>query len=295
MDTRNDSSIHAAGPGAAIAHRAPRGQMLTAVLLAGAVAMTTALVGASPASAAEQDGWLRVGHLSPDTKSVDVQLTALAGGDVVYELDDVAYGQVSDYTELDAGTYVVSMVPAGSKDGTEPVISASVDVEAGQPSTVAAYGTYDDLQTAVFADDLSSPDSGEARIRLVQAATVADTVDVSTSEGTEIVNDAKYGTATDYASVDAGSWTLELEGDGVDGSTDVDLENGSVNTLFVLDNSDGGLSVVPVVDSASSGDMPKKGVQTGGGGTAGTHESDAADAAPNGPFAQFVSWLDSIL
>jgi len=83
-----------------------------ALTAATGVALAGALVGTSPAHAADGDGWVRVGHLSPDTKAVDVTLTSLKGGQVVMDLDDVTYGQVSPYQALAAGTYVVSMTAA---------------------------------------------------------------------------------------------------------------------------------------------------------------------------------------
>lgn len=233
----------------------------------GAFGAAPAVLSASAAAPAMtgQEGWIRVAHLSPDTKSVDVQLTALAGGEVVYELEDVAYGAVSDYASLPAGTYVVSMVPAGSASTAKPVISASVEVEMGKTSTVAAYGENSDLQTRVFTDDLTSPDAGSSRIRLIQASTVTDSVDVETSTGLLIAEGARTGSATNYASVPAGPWDLELTSDDADGAASVDLGDGSVNTLFVLDNASGGLTVMPVLDSASVGAAPVGGVQTGGG------------------------------
>jgi hypothetical protein len=239
------------------------------------------LVGATAAHADEPgQGWVRVAHLSPDTKSVDVKLTALAGGDLVSELDDVAYGAVSDYIDVPQGTYVVSMVPAGSPDSTAPVIQQSVNIVNGQPVTVAAYGTNADLATTVFPDDLTPPADGEARVRVIQASTTAETVDIATSTGTAITSGAEQGTATGYASVAAGPWTLDVTGSPERGAatttqSDIDLASGSVATLFVLDDSTGGVTVKPVIDSASVGDLPTGGIQTGGGATATEHTSAA--------------------
>jgi hypothetical protein len=246
---------------------------LTAATVA---AVAAALVGGAPAHAADGDGWVRVGHLSPDTKAVDVTLTALSGGQVVMDLDDVTYGQVSPYQALPSGTYIVSMTAADATTNMAPVISANVNVESGQPVTVVAYGQSDQLRTQVFKDDLTAPAAGQAKIRLVQAATVTKTVDVATSTGTTIADGATFGSATGYASVAAGPWDLELTGDSVDGSAKVDLAAGSISTLFVLDNSTGGLTVVPVVDSAATAQTPVGGVQTGGGYLA-EHPSDEAD------------------
>jgi len=252
-----------------------------------AAALAAAPLVAAPASAAPtaEEGWVRVGHFSPDTKAVDVTLTAVAGGQVVMDLDDVVFGQVSPYAELPAGTYTVAMTPSGT-EGAKPVLSASVTVEQDQPSTVAAYGRSSDLQTRVFQDDLRSPDAGQAKLRLVQVANVADEVDVTTSTGTPIAKDAAFGSATQYAQVAAGPWTIDIEGDDVSGSADVDLAAGTVSTVFVVDNSTGGITAVPVTDSAATAATPVGGVQTGGGALAADD-----DERPSGAWDRVLAFL----
>jgi hypothetical protein len=247
----------------------PSTRRRTVVVGALAASLVAATVGLAPqsASAAPSQGWLRVGHLSPDTKSVDVELSRLSGGKTVFELDDVAYGQVSPYEKLPTGTYVLSMRASDAPDST-PVISTDVTVQGGDASTVVAFGKSSALETAAFTDDLQQPGDGKAKLRLVQAATTAKTVDVSTSEGTAIASDAAFGTATKYATVDAGKWDLDISGGGQTGSADVDLAGNTVSTLFVLDDSEGDLTVVPVTDAAATAETPAGGVQTGGGGTA---------------------------
>ncbi|KAA9085321.1 DUF4397 domain-containing protein [Microbacterium radiodurans] len=261
---RNTSHID---PTARTSRRGIRGLALAAAAVI-PFAIGVAVAPAASAAPAEPGGWARVAHLSPDTKSVDVQMTALAGGAVVYELDDVAYGAVSDYIPLAEGTYVVSMVPSDAADDAEPVVQQSVDVAAGGPVTVAAYGVNADLQTVVFQDDLSAPAAGEARVRVIQASTVEPTVSVDTAQGRPIARDVPTGSATDYAAVAAGSWNLELTGADEVSSAAVDLPAGSVSTLFVLDTAAGSLTASAVTDSATLADMPVGGIETGGGGTA---------------------------
>lgn len=259
-------------------------RIASATALGGLMAGALSLGGAAAANAAAPtDGWARITHLSPDTKSVDVRLTALAGGDVLYELDDVAYGQISDYLALDPGTYVVSMVPSGAAADSDPVISESVTIAEGEPVTVAAYGTNDDLKTAVYQDDLENPADGDSRIRVIQASTVAESVDIATSTGIAIAEGAEQGAATGYATVPAGPWTLELSGDAT-GTADVQLGGGTVNTLLVLDTPDGGTTVKAVVDAAAPGTTPEDGVDTGGGWAA-THGDDTNIAGLAGGIA----------
>ncbi|ROP64542.1 uncharacterized protein DUF4397 [Curtobacterium sp. PhB130] len=251
----------------ATARTSRRRVAVVGALAATLVAATVGLAAPQAASAATADeGWLRVGHLSPDTKGVDVELSSLSGGKKVFELDDVTYGQVSPYQELAAGTYVLSMRASDAPDST-PVISTDVTVQGGDASTVVAYGKNKSLKTAAFSDDLAQPGDGKAKLRLVQAATTAKKVDV-TADGTDVATNAAFGTATEYATVDAGKWDLDIAGSGQTGTADVDLKGNTVSTLFVLDNSAGDLTIVPVTDAAATAATPKGGVQTGGGGTA---------------------------
>lgn len=266
---------------------APKRLLLAFALAAAAlIAIGGALFGGAPSAqaASTATGWVRVGHLSPDTKSVDVRLTSFAGGQVVYELDDVTYGQVSPYKQLPVGTYAVAMTAAGASASAKPVVSASITVASGKPITVVAYGKNDALKTTVFQDDLTKPAAGESRIRLVEAATVSKSVTVKTSTGTTIAADAPFGSASGYASVKAGTWTLDLTGKSkkVTATKTLALKSGSINTLFVLDNSKGGITIVPTVDSAATTTTPVGGVQTGGG-----YEATHPELTITGGFQKF--------
>jgi hypothetical protein len=222
---------------------------------------------AAPAATANS-GWIRLAHLSPDTKAVDIQLTALAGGAIVKSLKDVTYGQVSEYMALPQGTYVVAMVPAGG-DMSHPMIQTSISVKQGQPMTVAALGKNANLKTVIFADDLTTPTDGQTRIRVIQASTTVPSVNISTTRGTIIASDAKKGTATGYASVPAGAWSLDLTSNKMTSTAQVNLKAGSVSSLFVLDNASGGVTIKSIIDASSvGGTLPPGGIQTGGGATA---------------------------
>lgn len=239
-----------------------------------------AVTAVAPAATAD-GGWLRLGHFSPDTKAVDVRVSALRGGSVLFELNDVAYGDVSTYQSLAPGSYTISMVAAGSTDWTNVALSDTVTVDAASATTVAAYGPSADLKVRAFSDDLAGPTAGNARIRLVQASTLTPTVDVSTTTGLSIARGARAGSATAYAEVPAGNWTLSLTGQGTDAritdSANVDVAAGSVTTLFVLDTADGGLTILPILDSAASPVVPDGGVQTGGGWLASEHSVPATE------------------
>lgn len=238
---------------------------VVASLASGPAMAATAPAAPAPAASEDGTGWLRLGHLSPDTKSVDVSVSALSGGASRFELKGVGYGDVSSYESLPAGSYTVSMVPAGASSSAVPVISETVRIAPKEATTVAAFGASDDLQVRAFADDLTEPGADKARIRLIQASTTTPQVDVTTTTGLSIVEDAKAGSATQYAEIRAGDWSLELDGQGAHDTADISVKAGSVTTLFVLDTADGGLTIRPVLDSSSVGEVPEGGVDTGGG------------------------------
>lgn len=233
-----------------------------------AVAVLLPLVVGTPAAAATEgggagQGWARVAHLSPDTTTVDVALTAASGGRTVFEVDDVAYGDVSDYWRLPVGSFLIEMTPSNGANDAAPAISELITVTEGRPITLAVLGTNANLTTKVIDDDLTAPADGQARVRVLQASTVADSVDISTTTGVVIASGAAKGEVTGYATVPSGPWDLRLDGGSMTSEADVDLPSGSVTTLLVLDNASGGLTLKAVSDSSSVEETPVGGTNTG--------------------------------
>lgn len=249
--------------------RVSRGLML---VIAGALLVTVGL--AAPASADEASGsggWIRLAHLSPDTPSVNVALTSFSDSLSMIELKDVSYGDVSTYTKVPAGRYVASMTPAGGSKDSTPAITQAVTVENGKAYTVAAVGRNADLTGKVLVDDLQPPKEGQAKIRLLQATTAVESVTVTAMGGPVLARDAAFGTATGYAEVKSGAWSLELVPTGSTAApviAEAAVTSGSVNTVIVLDNPAGGVTAKVIKDASGVKTAPKKGIETGGGATA---------------------------
>ncbi len=233
---------------------------------------------AVPASAEEPSdttsgtgGWVRLAHLSPDTPSVNVALTSFANSKSMLSLADVGYGDVSHYKRVPAGSYVASMTPAGGNRSSSPAISQAVTVKDGHAYTVAAVGTNAHLTGKVLKDDLAPPKTGSAKVRLLQASTSAPVVTVTAIGGPVLARDAAFGTATGYAQVKGGSWSVKIvptKGKDKPTMTKVALSPGSVNTLIVLDGAKGGVTAIKIEDASGMTTMPKRGMETGQGGTA---------------------------
>jgi hypothetical protein len=250
----------------------------TVPILAACIALVS--VGAAPAAASPETtatSLIRGGHFSPDTPSVDVYLTAFAGGTTKLALSDVGYGDVSAYQTIPAGLYTVGMRPAGADPSTPVAISWTLDAKPGEAFTACAIGMNNALQGRVLTDDLSSPAPNEARVRIIQAASVAPKADVAANNGTVVGNAVPFGSTTDYVDVPAGSWPLTAKSAGnagVTASANATLAAGSNSTVVLLDTPQKGISLRILNDGvpespAPAGPTPKGPVEAGGGSMAG--------------------------
>lgn len=204
---------------------------LTAVLVASVM-----LSGAMVAAAQEQpeepgQAELRVVHASPDAPAVDVYL------DGELTLENVSYTQSSDYLTVDPGTYTVAVTPAGEPDN----VVFEADLEVGEGATTVVVGGEvaeggEPLTPLVLTDD-AQPADNETAVRLAHLSPDAPAVDVTVNEtGAVLFDDVEYGTATEYVTVPAGDYTLEVRAatDSNDGDIvqeiDVTVEGGDAYT-----------------------------------------------------------------
>ena len=247
--------------------RAPRLRRLSGASAALAAVATITLF-ATPARAAG-DGYVRLAHLSPDTPAVDVYLKATSGSVDPQTFRGVAYGDMSQYLRLPAGTYQVAMRKAGAPAAEKPVITLDVGVAAGGAYTVAGVGRFADLGLRVLTDDLRLPDPGRSKVRVIQASVNAPVLNVAGQNGTKIADRVEFATTTDYREVKPGKWSVAVEPTG-GGRTSVlpcTLGAGSVYSLVVLDDAAGGLKPQLHIDAERQGTVPLGGVATGAGGT----------------------------
>jgi hypothetical protein len=232
-------------------------------------ALAATVLLASPARAADGDGYVRLAHLSPDTPAVDVYLKAQSGNPKPQTFKGVAYGVMSQYLRLPTGTYSVAMRPAGADPSTDPVLTTEVNVENGAAYTVAGVGRYADLGLRVLRDDLKLPDAGESKVRIIQASVRAPVLDVGVNNGPTIADGVQFATTTNYRNVKPGTWTVKVQpsGGGKTSTLPCTLGAGNVYSLLVLDAKGGGLKTQLRIDAGREGTMPLGGVATGGGGT----------------------------
>ncbi|WP_380164946.1 DUF4397 domain-containing protein [Jannaschia sp. R86511] len=250
-----------------------------AALLAGVAALAVGLLGLvgvpATASSGAEPAYLRPAHLVPGLGLMDVRLAPFSdeGGDTAAEdrplLETTAgYGDVGEYGAMPPGRYAVTLRPEGAPVSEPPLLSLTVDLEAGAAYTAAGLGSKDEPSLELLEDDLTPPADGQSRVRLLGASATAPTVLVEALDGPVLGTDVRLGEPTRYEDAPAGPWRVVASGGGVSGGTDLVLERGSVYTLLVLDGDDDELVVRPVVDAVGAGTMPQGGAATGFGGQA---------------------------
>jgi len=214
-------------------------------------------------------GFVRLAHLSPDTPEVDVYLDSQSGDVPEQVFRGVGYGVLSDYQSLPVGGYTVAMRRSGAPASEPAVLTTQVSVAAGSAYTVAGVGRHADLGLRVFTDDISLPLENQAKVRIVQASLRAPVLDVAVVGGPSIAQDVPFATTTAYYPVKPGTWQLAVRTTSGGASTqlDVQLGEGSVYSLLILDAADGGLKARLVTDASRRGGVPVGGVETGAGGS----------------------------
>lgn len=227
-----------------------RPALFAGVLAASLLAVTSVGVAAqSPSAEPMADtAMVRVLHASPDAPAVDVYAN---GGEI---LADVPFGVISGYLEVPAGEYQIQVFAAGADPAADTaVIDATLTFEAGSMTTVAATNNVATIEAQVISD-APAPVADQAQIRVVHLSADAPAVDVAPDGAEPIVAALEYPDATDYLTVPAGDYDLEVRPAGtMDVALQLDpltLEAGKSYSAFAIGSLAGGtLTVLPAVDA----------------------------------------------
>jgi hypothetical protein len=244
--------------------------IVLSVLGLGTLASGVAAASATAASAAtarhSDTGWIRLAHLSPNTPPVDVYLYSFGNSHAMIVLHHVAYGTVSPYKKVKAGEYTVAMRGAGAAPSSQPVLSTSVQITAGDAFTVAGMGPAKGLRLQVLSDRLTTP-PGKSLVRVIQASLRYQKITVMANHRT-LARQLNFAHVTNYVRTPPGSFEVHVAGMGGKGAANIALAAGTIHTLVVLDASGHGLQIANLEDAAGSSAMPAGGAATGLGGTA---------------------------
>ncbi|GAA1908234.1 DUF4397 domain-containing protein [Lapillicoccus jejuensis] len=264
--------------------RRPRRLLAAASLAVALLALATVpavaggRAGAPTAPAVQAPGaaWIRAGHFVPGFGAGRIDLTPGSGASTgIVMSPDATYGDVTGYQKVAPGPYTVTLRLAGQGTDTAPLLERTFTLTAGSASTVAAIGTLSAPRLSVLTDDLTPPPAGDARVRVLAAASRTPTLTVQAQNGPTLASGAVLGQVTSYTTVPRGAWPLALSGASASASQTVSLAAGTVYTAVVLDTGSTSVAVKLVTDAVGSSALPVGGARTGEGGLV-----DPAPAAP---------------
>ena len=256
-----------------MAHRT--GLRATRPWIAPAILLALLLTAAIPVGAFAQQGQalVRVVHLSAGAPKVDVYL------DGTRMIAAVPFKTASKYHRMPASVHTLVLRPAGSAPGSPPVASQRVSVLPGTAYTAVLLGTPAKLQLRIAKDDFSAPPPGKARVRVVDAAPQSPPLDVAVAGGPVLFRNVTFGMVSGFVAVTAGSFSLEVRQAGTSTVLFTQgaarLPAGTIITVAGTITSAGKIEMLPILDAAGAGNLPRGAVATGLGGTASSAASRA--------------------
>ncbi|SDB91873.1 protein of unknown function [Pelagirhabdus alkalitolerans] len=224
--------------------------------------LVMSLVGSPVFAHEHEEARVRVLHASPDAPSVDVYVN----GELTVE--DIAFQDITDYLELEAGSYDIAIHAAGDD---EAVYEQSLDVEAGTYYTVAAVDLLEggDFRLEALVDD-TTVEEGQLKLRVGHLSPGAPAVDVGLIDGDSLVEGAEFFAVTDYLELDPATYDLEIRAAGTTDQvldlSDTTLEENMIYSVYAVGADADELDIVLVADEAY--EMPEELPETGAGSAA---------------------------
>ena len=156
-------------------------------------------------------------------------LTLKVGDDT--PASSVAYGADTGYQNVEPGSRTADVSSPGS---ATILSSASVSLSKDRDYTLLAYGKAGALAQVLLDDEIGTPSSGKALVRVINAAADAGSVDVyltgaseALGSATALQSGAVYGTMNGFVTINSGDWRLRVTAAG--SKTDVRLDVANLN------------------------------------------------------------------
>ncbi len=202
------------------------------------------------------DGCIRVVHASPGGPDVDVYV----GDATEPAVAGLAFGAFTEYVALPEGERQIRVVSTGADPAADPLVEATVEVEAGKAYELVASNVPDEIELSTFEVDLGPLPENQARVRVIHLAPNADDIDVALTGGEVLFGGLGFGDAGDYRELDAVSYDLEVRAAGEEAAelraAGIALQAGMVYDLFAVGDSEELASVSLLEVSAPAAGSP---------------------------------------
>lgn len=206
-------------------------------LLSIGIALVPAL--ASQSRAQRSDAEVRVVHGIAGTGPVDVYV------DGTIALIGVVYGEASGILRFPGGEREFAVVPTGATIDTA-LAAGTINLQEGSGYYAALLGTSESESVGLFAIDERTLDPGRARFRIISGVSDAPPLVPVFTGGDALSQPLEFGDASEYATIDAGTYDLDL----------IDAETGaSLLALPATAFADGTTSDVIVIGQAADGTL----------------------------------------
>jgi Domain of unknown function (DUF4397) len=274
-------------------HAVPRTAHLSRMVAATALAfMIMALLSATPASAAAGT-YVRFAQLTDEMAGNDLVLSSVSDPQRSVTIPGISYGALSEYRLVQPGDYVVGITPKGG--GGTPAVSLTLNAMTGTAYTLAAVGSKTSpAGLSVLTDDLTPPEPGNAKVRVIGAAVTAPTLDVR-GPGGDIALGLPYAGVSDYRTVPGGTSTLNVArpgGPAVD--LPIDVAPNQVASVVLVDRG-GAIAADVKVDAEGPTQVPPGAIKAGFGGAAPGQPGEAAGLITFGSLAIAAAALSLFL
>lgn len=185
-------------------------------------------------SGGTDDSCVRIVHAAPGTSTVDVYLndSPLAKG--------LAFGKATEFIAVPKGSdHKLQVVAAGGTPGNNDLLDDNLKFDTRKAYGVVITGNPDDLKAKNTQTDLSPLPNGQARVRVVHASPDAGGVNVTIASGKSLFDGVNFRDVTDYKTVDAGKYTLQLKKDNTIAlQGDVTFDTGMVYDVILIGRTD---------------------------------------------------------
>lgn len=161
----------------------------------------------------------------------------------------VAFGAASSYSSVGSGSDTLEI-----QANSATLFNQTLSIASGNNTVLAT-----NSGPSIFADNKTTPSSGNIRIRVINASTslgtadvyvVAPGIDISTVNPT--FSSLAYQSASSYATVAAGSYQIEFAQAGsknvLINSNAISFSAGQIRTVVALDNPSGGFTTAVLSD-----------------------------------------------
>jgi len=181
-----------------------------------------------------EDACVRIVHAAPGSPEVDVYLN---DSPVIMGL---TYGTSTDFVSVPGGDdRKIQVVAAGGTPGDGDLVDSDIDVDGRDAYEVVVSGDPDDLKAESAELDLSPLPDGQSRVRVIHASPDAGGVDVAVADGQTLFEGVVYRDETDYATIDSGTYTIQLKkDDAIALSGDLTFEPGMVYDVVAIGRTD---------------------------------------------------------